>query len=220
MIIIQHEDTKENMLVIKNELNKLGHHISDYSEKKGAILSNKMLSSEGRNKQIAELDNEVLFYAKNTSDQIVKNIEAIDRLEKQNAEIYNIDDFRYMNAVQLISTMGKDMEYQERLDIVNTFRGEKKALQNLKAVFNKFGYSVEELDKCLTNISSICERMTDDAIMMQKEAGKTGFLMFRIMADLRKINEVLGVGVAEDILTLDADLDSVNNDFAKTVMGL
>jgi hypothetical protein len=108
----------------------------------------------------------VLFYAKNTSDQIVKNIEAIDRLEKQNAEIYNIDDFRYMNAVQLISTMGKDMEYQERLDIVNTFRGEKKALQNLKAVFNKFGYSVEELDKCLTNISSICERMTDDAIMM------------------------------------------------------
>lgn len=172
---MQHNKTIENIKAIehilksiKSEQDKTNARIKEWAE-------DKTYHPDHIAAKISTLKLDMEQYAATFSDRLYNHIAAIADAENElTRSVIDLNDTAFVNAVQLVQTIGKEMPYEQQQRIAEQFKGNYPAEAMLSDLYDKIGmtYVVK-----LTNFNDLCYKLRryTEAFTSQREKTAAGF---------------------------------------------
>ena len=212
--IVKHDETEAIIMEMGDKLKQIYDVILKQNNALGEILSNSNLSESGKSLQrenVIEKNRDTLT---KYTEELMKMCEKASVIEKENAIILEMNDEWFVNAMETVVKVGKNIANNNKEAIINHVTGNYQLQLILKRLFDdleiKYEPFVFEYEKVFDDLKE-----SIITLMMDKEKESH----FVKMVEVNLNNVLKGIG-SDTRLDLNIDDTKYLDSRARAVMGL
>lgn len=211
---------KSNIVTIFNVLRNQQAEVTKYRKEYSQWISNDQYNSDYISKKVEEITKKLEAYAMQNLKDIEKFLNEILSDCQANAKVFTIDDPKLQASIQLINTVGKDMDYDTVDNIVHTFIGDQQALTMIKAMFKAKEIDVKEVNKYIFNPEYRINDMKELIYPLTHQVKDSMIFLVKFTRSLNDFAMINGIELTEQEINIGIDWEEYNLQQAKAAMGL
>ncbi len=171
-----------------------------WGEKKEEIIHSPLWSQEEMERRTSAATAELREAAQRFYDAIAKELESI----KQTAIVMENEfvlSSELSAAIAMVCSVGADLPYETRHNLVQTFVGQKQALIALISIMEVKGVDVQEAKSYIFKAEYRCEELDNLAYQIVAQAGINVGVVINFVRELEKFAELMGVELSNKFVS-------------------
>ena len=211
---------KSNLITIFNVLRNQQTEVSRFRKEYSQWITNDQYNSDYVSKKVDEITKNLEAYAMQNLKDLEKYLDDILIDCQANAKVFTIDDPKLQASIQLINTVGKDMNYDTADNIVHTFIGDQQALTMIKAMFKAKEIDTKEVEKYIFNAEYRINDMKELLYPLTHQVKDSMIFLVKLTRSLKDFAALNGIELTEQESNIGIDWEAYHLEQAKSVMGL
>lgn len=220
-IVIDHEPTKKAIARILEIIKGLLNAFIMYTDEMDKTKNNTMYSNEHIKGMIDDALEKFVMKISAAESNIIAAIGQARKSEDTNNESYDISDVAFNSALNIINSLGENLTTKEAGDIVKSFKGQVKLLENLKKIIEGKGVLLTDDVKIYfyNSDNEFDELESMVYAMVSNYQAITRY--FDIVKKCEHINNVMNLGIPETAFDMGETADNMIRDLTmRMAMGL
>ncbi len=217
--MLNHDKTKTLTLEVKEHIEDIARLIAALNTQRKEINDNGDISEQGKEMRINELEGVYKSKAQGVVEKIVSALEEIKNTEMENENETNLENPALINAVNVVGQLQGELPSETAMRYINSFRGDKYALETLSALFDKYGIRTD-ISKYIFSVEQRYDQYIELAANLTHHDTSIMMPVITLRGGIISTAEKLGVEFTEEEKTPLVDLDDVYDEIAKQAMGL
>jgi hypothetical protein len=217
--MLNHDKTKTLTLEVKEYIEDIARLIAVLNTQRKEINDNGDISEQGKEMRINELEGVYKAKAQGVVEKIVSALEEIKSTEMANENETNLENPALINAVNVVGQLQGELPSETAMRYINSFRGDKYALETLSALFDKYGIRTD-ISKYIFSAEQRYDQYIELAANLTHHDTSIMMPVITLRGGIISTAEKLGVEFTEEEKTPLVDLNDVYDEIAKQAMGL
>lgn len=219
-LFINHEPTKEALVSIMECVRKQGKAYQRYVEQMDESKDNAMYSAEYLQGLADKNLEQVVSIAVSNRELFDKYIEDARVCENKNNDIIDISDSVLQSAISIVNVCGENLTADVASGIIESMKGQKKALDIIKSVMETKKVSVPSYDlKYCYNSNSLLNGLQEKADAVAYDP-KNPVVYIKVKREVSKVADILGIALTDEELNTGLDEERVNENRLRASMDL
>mgnify|MGYP003304772413 CR=1 FL=1 len=219
--VVDHTRTESILKEILNGVRRQGSAYMSYQKRKDDSKDQAMYSAQYLQGFADEALENLVKIGKENLTKFDKLMEEAKQVEAANDRVlYDLKDNVMQNALTTINILGKDLDMQTCSDIIESFRGQKRALDIIRKTLEVKGIQISDKEKKYfynsREVLELLEEKLVDLTINPKNISNYGM----VLNEIKRVAVVLGIELTDKDLEISVPIDDIQNAQMRAAMGL